>query len=110
MKTCPKCKQTTATTDEEIQKLFGLRVINGKYKAQSWCRNCRGGKAAAAVTELPMITTDLGATRSLYKLFYPGDTNADKRSWKFCVQKMQKSHSGKIQMSPQSIDKLQGVA
>ena len=37
---CPRCKKT-ASSRQEIDKLFGFRNMNGLRRAQSWCRKCR---------------------------------------------------------------------
>ena len=37
---CPSCKKI-ASTDDEIENLFGFRSSNGKTIPQSWCRECR---------------------------------------------------------------------
>ena len=40
--TCPKCKNVTATTYQELEEKFGLRNMgDGKVRNQSWCRECR---------------------------------------------------------------------
>lgn len=40
---CPKCNKTADGRDQ-VEKLFGLRLINGKYIVQSWCFACRSVK------------------------------------------------------------------
>ena len=37
---CPSCKKI-ASTDDDIENLFGYRNSNGKPISQSWCRECR---------------------------------------------------------------------
>ena len=38
---CPKCGKTASGRDQ-VERLFGLRLINGKFQAvQSWCIQCR---------------------------------------------------------------------
>jgi hypothetical protein len=40
--TCPKCKETTAKTHQELEKLFGFRNLSPSSASnQSWCRDCR---------------------------------------------------------------------
>lgn len=40
--TCPKCKAVTATTHQELEKIFGLRNMgDSSVRNQSWCRECR---------------------------------------------------------------------
>lgn len=41
VKICPKCKRTRATTNTEIEKLFGYRNNGGYHIEQSWCKECR---------------------------------------------------------------------
>lgn len=40
-----KCPREGCTTEahgvEEIERLFGWRIVNGKKVPQSWCRECR---------------------------------------------------------------------
>ena len=38
---CPSCNEI-ASTNEEIDEMFGFRRSNGKRIRQSWCRECRG--------------------------------------------------------------------
>lgn len=40
-RTCPKCKDKTATTTEEIGEHFGYRLFDGGPSPQSYCRGCR---------------------------------------------------------------------
>ncbi len=37
---CPKCGKE-ADGEQEIEKLFGFRIMNGKKNVQSWCFDCR---------------------------------------------------------------------
>jgi len=37
---CPSCHKI-ASTDEEVEKMFGYRNMNGTVRTQSWCRDCR---------------------------------------------------------------------
>lgn len=37
---CPHCGKK-ANNKDEIDKLFGWRVVNGKTVPQSWCYECR---------------------------------------------------------------------
>ncbi|CAG9435230.1 helix-turn-helix domain-containing protein [Providencia alcalifaciens] len=41
--TCPSCG-TIASSKEELEQIFGFRMVDGKERIQSWCRNCRGKK------------------------------------------------------------------
>lgn len=40
---CPHCDKE-ANGYDEIEELFGFRVLNGKNVPQSWCRTCRKSK------------------------------------------------------------------
>ncbi len=44
---CPKCGKVADGYDE-IESMFGFRLLGGKNQPQSWCRECRGGKKAPA--------------------------------------------------------------
>lgn len=37
---CPKCGKI-ANGKTEIESLFGIRYDKGRFKIQSWCKNCR---------------------------------------------------------------------
>ena len=37
---CPKCDKI-ANGKEEVEKLFGFRMVNDKKIVQSWCFECR---------------------------------------------------------------------
>lgn len=39
---CPHCGKV-AKTEDEINKLFGWRKVNGNRISQSWCFDCRTG-------------------------------------------------------------------
>ena len=40
--TCPKCKNVTAITYQELEEKFGLRNMgDNTVRNQSWCRDCR---------------------------------------------------------------------
>ncbi|WP_337155246.1 helix-turn-helix domain-containing protein [Proteus terrae] len=40
---CPSCG-VTASSREDVEQIFGFRMVEGKERIQSWCRNCRGRK------------------------------------------------------------------
>lgn len=42
---CPRCGKRAATKDE-LERMFGWRVINGTVCPQSWCVQCRAGSAS----------------------------------------------------------------
>ena len=41
IKICPKCKRKPASTEDEIEVLYGYRNNGGYRIEQSWCRECR---------------------------------------------------------------------
>jgi hypothetical protein len=51
---CPHCGKIGT-----IAKDFGTRVINGRRRCQSWCRdcrNCRNSSRRASLTDFPLLS------------------------------------------------------
>jgi hypothetical protein len=48
---CPRCEKVG-----EVERDFGMRVLDGKRRRQSWCRRCR---AAARATRGPLTRQEL---------------------------------------------------
>jgi len=128
-KKCPKCG-LTATGLEEIGDLFGLRWVDGRLQAQSWCYICRRAKPQAKpeIVEKPQevkdemgvgpvqtppklaadavtIPTELKSMRALYASLYPGD-KCKVRSWKFMAKKVVRKLGDKAYLSAAARDKL----
>jgi len=59
-KVCPKCKTAKASSMEQIEEVFGFRMIGVRlledgskaeyHVPQPWCRTCRGGRIPKATT------------------------------------------------------------
>ena len=62
-KKCPKCDRVGIVADD-----FGIRLMCGKYQAQSWCLSCRR-------IEARLGRLDTEALRALYQQHYPGDNH-----------------------------------
>ncbi len=41
---CPKCRQITAKSAQELEEKFGYRTLGGNATNQSWCKKCRSMK------------------------------------------------------------------
>lgn len=72
-KRCPKCKQVGIVADD-----FGIRLMSGKYQAQSWCLKCRRAGVRDKREEpkpLAALPGDTESLRVLYQQHYPGDNH-----------------------------------
>lgn len=58
--TCPKCEREGSTAE-----MFGLRVVGGKQRAQSWCRDCRQGRTARAEEPAPLTKKEAAMVAEL---------------------------------------------
>lgn len=67
VKVCPKCK-----FKGDVRDYFGLRWVQGKRQAQSYCFICRRKPPKEAKPTLPTDTEEL---RKLYQEHYPKDTH-----------------------------------
>lgn len=105
--TCPKCG-TTARNESQLEKKFGWRVTSSVgYVPQSWCKECRN-KPKTKLTPTQLIerateaAKDVSLNRAImqgmnrddlkseYAKHFPGDTNKDRRSYRFMFSKLER--------------------
>ena len=78
--TCPNCDVTAE--GGKIEKIFGYRIIYGKSKVQSWCKECRSGKETETKedpeilrkisSEIQKLAKSLSDKESVIDLFVKG--------------------------------------
>lgn len=50
--TCPHCNRSG-----EVAAMFGVRVVGGKFRSQSWCRDCRKDPSWVKAKHTPQTST-----------------------------------------------------